>query len=149
LERKGNRLHLLSEHNREVNLNPNRILYSSDKIFNLKLSKGELLKILKATINKEDELKKDVDTEELWSLLQEEEEILDVQYIAEIAFEKNPASEQYAALFRALFEDKIHFKFKEGGFKIHKPHQVQQLLMKLQREAERERELEEGASWVR
>lgn len=149
LERKGNRLHLISEHNRELNLSLNRVIYSSEKILNLKLSKEELLKTLKNIINKEETLKESVNTEELWNLLQGEEESFDLNYITEISFGANPTSEQSAAIFRALFEDKIHFKFKEGKFKTHTSHQVQQILMKLQRDAEREKELEEGSSWLR
>jgi len=149
LEMKGHRLHLLSEHNRETNLNLNRVIYSSDKIVNMKLSKEKLLKTLKTTISKEEELKESINTEELWNLLQGEEESFDLHYIAEIAFGINPTSEQSAATLRALFEDKIHFRFKEGKFKLYTPHQVQQILMKLQRDAERERELEEGSSWLR
>jgi len=149
LERKGNKIHLLSEHNRETNLNLNRVIYSSEKTLNMKLSKEELLKTLKTTISKEEELKTSVNTEELWNLLQGEEESFDLHYIAEIAFGTNPTSEQTVAILRALFKDKIHFKFKEGKFKLHTPHQVQQLLMKLQRDAERERGLEEVSSWLR
>jgi len=149
LEKKGNRFHLLSEHNRELNLNPQRIIHSSEKTLNLKLSKEELLKTLKTVIGGEEQLKENVNTEELWNLLQGEEESFDLNYIAEMTFGANPTSEQSAAIFRALFEDKIHFKFKEGIFKVHTPHQVQQILMKIQRDAEREKDLEEGSSWLR
>ncbi len=149
LEKKGNRFHLLSEHNRELNLNPQRIIHSSEKTLNLKLSKEELLKTLKTVIGEEEQLKENVNTEELWNLLQGEEERFDLNYIAEMTFGANPTSEQSAAIFRALFEDKIHFKLKEGIFKAHTPHQVQQILLKIQRDAERERDLEEGSSWLR
>ncbi|MBW2184372.1 MAG: VacB/RNase II family 3'-5' exoribonuclease [Deltaproteobacteria bacterium] len=145
LEKKGNRFHLLSEHNRELNLNPQRIIHSSEKTLNLKLSKEELLKTLKTVIGEEEQLKENVNTEELWNLLQGEEERFDLNYIAEMTFGANPTSEQSAAIFRALFEDKIHFKLKEGIFKAHTPHQVQQILMKIQRNAEREKDLEEGS----
>ena len=149
LEKKGNRFHLLSEHNRELNLIPQRIIHSSEKTLNLKLPREDLLKTLKTVIGGEEQLKENVNTEELWNLLQGEEESFDLNYIAEMAFGANPTSEQSAAIFRALFEDKIHFKFKEGIFKVHTPHQVQQILMKLQRDAEREKDLEEGSSWLR
>ncbi len=148
LERKGNRLHLLSEHNREINLNLSRIIHSSEKTLNLKLSKDELLKTLKTIISKEKALQESVDTEGLWNLLQEEGESFDLHYIAEIAFGTSPTPEQTAAIFRSLFEDKIHFKFKEGMFRVNPPHQVQQILMKLQRDSEREKELEEGSAWL-
>ena len=148
LDKKGGRLHLLSEYNREVNLNLNRVIHSSEKTINLKLSKDELLKTLKTIISREETIKASVDTEGLWNLLQGEGESFDLPYMAEIAFGANPASEQTAAILRSLFEDKIHFKFKDGKFKAHTPHQVQQIMMKSQRDTEREKELEEGGAWL-
>jgi len=149
LERKGNRLHLISEHNREINLNLSRVIHSSAKSFNLKLPKAELLKELKTIVQKEEKLTEHVNTEELWNLLLGEGEHFDLHYIAEIAFGTNPTSEQSSSVLRSLYADKIHFKFKEGKFRVHSPHQVQQILMKLQRDAEREKDLEEGSSWFR
>ncbi len=149
LARKGNRLHLISEHNREVNLTLSRVVHSSEKSFNLKLPKEDLLKELKTIVQKEENLKERVNTEELWNLLQGEGEHFDLHYITEIAFGTSPTSEQSLSVLRSLFADKVHFKFKGGEFRVHSPHQVQQILMKLQRDAEREKDLEEGSSWFR
>jgi exoribonuclease-2 len=149
LEPKGDKWHLLSEHNRTLNLSENRILHHYEKKLNLQSSQGELLKQLKECILKEEGLKRSLDTEELWQLLHDEGERFDLQALSEFAFGAHPTAEQVAATFRALFEDKIHFKFKDGTFIIHPPHQVQQILMKLQRDAEREKELEEGSTWLR
>ena len=149
LEPKGDKLHLLSEHNRTLNLSSSRIIHRYEKKLNLQSSKGELLKQLKERILQEEHLKKSLDTEELWQLLYDEGERFDLQSLAEFAFGSHPTSEQVVATLRALFEDKIHFKFKDGAFTIHPPHQVQQILMKLHRDAEREKELEEGSTWLR
>ena len=149
LASKGDKWHLLSEHNRTLNLSSSRILHRYKKKLNMQSSKEELLKHLKALILQEELLKKSLDTEELWQLLHDEGERFDLQSLAQFAFGAHPTSEQVAATFRALFEDKIHFKYKEGTFTIHPPHQVQQILMKLQRDAEREKELEEGSTWLR
>lgn len=149
LDKKGDRLHLLSEHNREVNLNRKRVLRSSHKTLDRKLSKDALLKTLKAIINREETIKASIDTEGLWNMLQEEGGCFDLLSIAELAFGVNPTCEQTGAVLRSLFEDKTHFKFKEGNFKVHTPHQVQQIMMKLQRDTEREKQLEEGAAWIR
>ena len=149
LEVKENRCHLLSESNREVNLTLSRIALCSPRPLNLKLSREELLHTLKNTIRQEEELKTRVNTEELWNLLQGEEDYVDLSPLAEIVFGAGASSAHIAALFRALFEDKVHFKFKEGKFKLHSSQQVQQILMRLEREAERERELEEGSAWLK
>ena len=149
LECKGNKLHLLSEQNRTFNLNLNRVIHHSEKPLNPDLSKDELLKQLKATILAEEHLTESLNTEELWQLLHDEGENFDLPALAELAFGAHPTSEQSAATLRALFADKIHFKFKNGVFAVHPPDKVQQILIKLQRDAEREEELQEGSTWLK
>jgi exoribonuclease-2 len=149
LECKGNRLHLLSEQNRTLKLNLNRVIHHSEKPLNPDLSKDELLKQLKITILAAEHLMESLDTEELWQLLHDEGENFDLPALAELAFGAHPTSEQSAATLRALFADKIHFKFKNGVFAVHPPDKVEQILIKLQRDAEREEELQEGSTWLR
>ena len=71
LECKGNKLHLLSEQNRTLKLNLNRVIHHSEKPLNPDLSKDELLKQLKVTILAAENLMESLDTEELWQLLHE------------------------------------------------------------------------------
>lgn len=146
---KGDKWHILSQHDRILNLSPGRILHRYEKKLDLTSPKAELLRQLEELIVKEEQVQQSLDTEELWQLLHDEGERFDVQYLAECAFGARPTAEQVAATVRALFADKIHFKFQEGSFTVHPPHQVQQVLMKRERDAERERELEEGSTWLR
>ncbi len=149
LECKGNRLHLLSEQNRKLNLNLNRVIHQSEKPLNLNLSHDELLNQLKKTIHAAEQLIEAIDTRELWNLLHDEGEQFDLPALAELAFGTHPSSEQLEATLRALFADKVHFKFKSGVFAVHSPEKVEQILTKLERDAEREKELEEGSTWIR
>ena len=149
LECKGNKLHLLSEQNRKLNLNLNRVIHQSKKPLDLNLSSDELLNQLKKTIHAAEQLIEEIDTEELWNLLHDEGEQFELPTLAELAFGTHPTSEQLEATLRALLADKIHFKFKSRFFAVHSPEKVEQILTKLQRDAEREKELEEGSTWIR
>jgi exoribonuclease-2 len=146
---KGNKLHLLSEQNRQLNLNLNRVIHQSGKPLNLNLSNDELLNHLKKTIHAAEQLIEDIDTEELWNLLHDEGEQFELPALAELVFGTHPSSEQLEATLRALLADKVHFKFKSGVFAVHPPEKVEQILTKLDRDAQREKELEEGSTWIR
>lgn len=149
LECNETRLHLLSEHNREINLGVSRVIHSTPTILKADSSRENLLKTLKTLSQEAEALKAGINTEELWNLVQGEAERLDIHYLAALVFGGSPASAQTAATLRALCEDKIHFKFNQGAFIILSAEQVQQIEMKLRRDAERERDLEEGSDWLR
>ncbi len=149
LECKETRLHLLTEQNREINLGTSRVIHSVPTGARADSSRENLLKTLKALLQEADALKADINTEELWNLVQGEAERLEIPYLAELVFGRSPTPAQTAATLRALYNDKIHFKFNQGSFIIHSAGQVEQIEMKLRREAERERDLEEGSDWLK
>lgn len=149
LECKEARLHLLSEHNREINLGMSRVIHSIPSILKADSSRENLLRSLKALLQEAEKLKSGINTVELWNLVQGEAERLDIHYLAELVFGGNPTPEQAAATLRAFYEDKIHFKLNQGAFIIHTAQQVLQIEMKLRRDAEREKDLEEGSDWIR
>lgn len=149
LECKETRLHLLTAQNREINLGVSRVIHSTPTALKADSSRENLLKTLKTLLEEAETLKAGINTEELWNLVQGEADRLDVPYLAALIFGSSPTSAQTAATLRALYDDKIHFKFNQGSFIIHTAGQVQQIEMKLQREAERERDLGEGSDWLR
>jgi exoribonuclease-2 len=149
LECKETKLHLLTEQNREINLGASRVIHSTPTSLKADSSRDNLLKTLKILLEEAEALKGGINTEELWNLVQGEADRLDVSYLAALVFGSSPTSAQTAATLRALYDDKIHFKFNQGSFIIHTAEQVQQIEMKLQREAERERDLAEGSDWLK
>lgn len=149
MECKEARLHLLTEQNREINLGASRIIHSAPTALKTDNSRETLLRTLKALLEEAEALKAGINTEELWNLVQGEAERLDVAYLAALIFGSSPTSAQAAATLRALYDDKIHFKFNQGSFIIHTAEQVLQIETKLRREAEHKRELEEGSSWLK
>jgi exoribonuclease-2 len=149
LECKENRLHLLSEHSREINLGLSRVIHSTPAPLKSDGSRENLLKALKALLQEAEALKAGINTEDLWNLVQGEAEHLDIQYLAELVFGGNPTPAQAAATLRALYGDKIHFKLNQGAFIIHSAEQARKIETKIRRDAERENDLAEGSDWLR
>jgi exoribonuclease-2 len=149
LECKETRLHLLTAQNREINLGVSRVIHSLPATLKADSSREQLLKALKTLLQEAEALAAGIHTEELWNLVQGEAERMDIHYLAELVFGGSPTSAQTAATLRALYDDKIHFKFNQDAFIIHTAGQVQQIETKLRRDAERERDLAEGSDWLR
>ena len=149
LQDKGNRLHLLTTTNREVNLSPKRALLISESSFDVSKSREELLEYLKKTEALRKALKEEVDPKELWELVRGEAEIFDNRYLAELCFGEPVGDHHVSALVRALFEDRLHFRLKDGRFLANTEERVEQILRQKQEEALREERLAKGSHWIK
>jgi exoribonuclease-2 len=147
VESKGNRLRLLTEEDREATLSPNRVLHCSSYSINVGVPRQERVRKLKEIAAKQEKLKKKIEAREIWELLKETKGTVDDQVLTEVVFGKETTSDHIAALWRSIFEDRLHFKIKGKQFLVHTPEQVARLKLKREREAERERELEEASRW--
>jgi len=145
---RGNRLHLLTPGNREVNLSPKRALLISGPSMDPMKPREELLERLRNTEERRNTLKGQVDVEELWELIREEEESFDTRYLAQLVFGKSITDDHLSALVRALFEDRLHFKMKDGSFLPNPEERVEQIVRQREEEALRERKLAEGSAWI-
>ena len=115
LNDKINRLHLLTTSNREVNLSPKRAILISSTIIDTLKPREELLEKLKHTEETRSSLKAQIDVKELWELVRDEEESFDHKYLAQLVFGHTITDDHLSALVRALFEDHLHFKMKDGN----------------------------------
>ena len=149
LQDKGNRLHLLTTSNREVNLSPKRALLISETSFDTSKSREELLEYLKRTEALRKALKEEVNPKELWELVHGEREIFDNKYLAELCFGEPVTDHHVSALVRALFEDRLHFRLKDGKFLANTEERVEQILKQKEEEALREERLAKGSEWIR
>ncbi|RMF86050.1 MAG: RNB domain-containing ribonuclease, partial [Nitrospinota bacterium] len=149
LEEKGKKLHLLTEGNREVSLSPSRLNPVSPSRLSPSASRDQLVAELKRIAATREALKEAVQPEELWELLQQEEESYDCRTLAGFCFEGEITPDHESAVFRALHADRIYFKRKGDRFVPNPPAVVEQMLLALQRDQEREQELTAGAAWIR
>lgn len=145
---KDGRLNAISEANREVALTPSRILYRGKTRLDLALGRGELTQRLRAISENRRNIAQNIDLAEVWALLELEENGYESTEIAEFIFRTPVSDDQAAALKRALLCDKLYFQAKDFRFYPRSAENVEARRAELQKEAERERKLLEGAKWL-
>jgi exoribonuclease-2 len=148
LQDKGNRLHLLTPFNRELNLSPKRVLLISNASMDPLSPREELLSRLKQTEALRRRLKGEVQVKELWELVREEEQSFDYEYLAQLCFGEMVTDDHISALVRALFEDRLYFKMKDGRFVPNSGEMVDLIIRQREEEARREERLREGSAWL-
>jgi exoribonuclease-2 len=148
LQDKGNRLHLLTPFNRELNLSPKRALLISNASIDTLSPREELLSRLRQIEALRKRLKAEVQVKELWELVREEEQGFDYKYLAQLCFGEMVTDDHISALVRALFEDRLYFKMKDGCFVPHSTEMVDLIIRQREEEARREERLREGSAWL-
>jgi exoribonuclease-2 len=149
MEDTGTRLHLLTSSNREINLSPKRALLVSTGTLDTLGPREHLLSTLKQTDALRERLKQAFQVKELWELIKDEEESFDYQYLAELCFGEKVTDDHISALVRALFEDKLHFKMKDGRFLPNSQERVNEILRQREQEAIREERLMRESAWLK
>ncbi|MEW6669903.1 MAG: RNB domain-containing ribonuclease [Thermodesulfobacteriota bacterium] len=145
----GARLHLLTPSNREVNLSPKRALLISGGPISVLSPREEILSRLKQAEERRCRLQREVQVRDLWELVREEEEVFDSRTLAELCFGEKVSDDHVSALIRALFQDKLYFKMKDGFFLPNPEERVEQILREREEALRRERWLQEGSRWLK
>ena len=149
LQDKGTRLHLLTPLNREVNISPKRAILFSKSIIDSGGSRETLLNRLKEIEALRKRLKREVHVKDLWELVRDGQESFEYSDLAQLCFGEKITDDHISALVRALFDDRLYFKMKEGRFLPHSEEMVEQIIKQREEEARRETRLKEGSSWLR
>ncbi len=149
LENKENKLHLLSEENREITLNSSRIAYLSKDTLDLHLLRDSLVTHLRNLGERQKKLMEAFTLRELWELVVGEARGFALRELTELVFHAPVSCDQEMALLRALFDDHLYFKQKGEVFEARDPEKMEQITIQLAREADQERELEEASVWLK
>lgn len=149
IDDRNGRLRLLTTTNREVNLSVKRVLLiSKGQLADPSAPRDQLLLSLRRTEEKRDALKDQVRVQELWELIHDENESFDYSYLAELALGES-GDDHDSAVLRALFEDKLHFKLKDGRFQPNTEDRIQDILRQREEDERRELVLSKGSDWLR
>jgi exoribonuclease-2 len=148
LELKGERLHVLTQTNREITLAKKRVLHACPGSLSPSQPRQQLLALLEETAKSREALKAAINLPELWELLIQEGQALSVAELADLWFSAS-TPDQVAAMGRALFEDRLLFKYKDGSWVPNSPEVVENLRERERREEAARRELEEAAFHLR
>ena len=149
LQDKGNKLHLLTPLNRQVNITPKRAIFISFADIDPLGPRDELLNKLRQVEILRDRLKKEIHVEEVWELIKDEDETFDFRYLTHLCFKETVTDDHVSALVRALFDDKLYFKIKDGRFIPHSEGKVKQIIKEREEEEQKEDGLEKGGSWLK
>ncbi len=149
LQAGGSRLRILNQNGREMNLPQSRVLtVSSDKL-SLKGNREEIVSQLKERGSLRTELAGTIDLELLWELAGEEGTgSFSAAYLAELYFGSGVSDDQVAGFLRAVFQDRLYFKYKNGRIVLHTADQVEQIRHQRQKEQEREELLVTGSKML-
>ncbi|MBW2707591.1 MAG: exoribonuclease II, partial [Deltaproteobacteria bacterium] len=148
LEVKSSRLRLLTESNREVNLAAGRLLHTDKVRLDLSMGRDKMVDALKGVASKRKELLNQVDIKDLWEVLNSEQVWIDLATMTELCFSGSPCGDHESAVLRAVFDDRLYFKFNLDQFFPNSEEQVARLISQRQEEARRKRIVEAGGDWI-
>ncbi|MFW6297519.1 MAG: ribonuclease catalytic domain-containing protein [Desulfosalsimonas sp.] len=149
LEEKDGRLRLLNENNREVNQKQSRLSHISPRRVNFAQGRDKAVEALKDTAQKRHALSRHIDIKEIWEALCSFEEWIDLEAMTSFCFSGEPDSDHESAVIRAIFENRIYFKFSHDMFFPHPQEVVENNIARRQAEERRSRLIEEGGQWIK
>ena len=149
IQDKGNKYHLLTPLNQQVNITPKRALLISNPTIDPQGNREEILSRLKQIDLLRDTLKKEICVRDLWELIRDEKESFDYKYLAQLCFGEDVTDDHVSALVRALFDDKLYFKMKDGRFVPCAEDKVEQVARQKDEEALKEERLNVGSTWLK
>ncbi len=149
LEVKNQRLRLLTENNREVNLSHRRLLHKDKTRLDLTLGRDQMVDALKQIVQKRQELIKNIDIKDLWEVLNSEQNWIDLATMTEFCFPDSPSGDHESAVMRALFNDRLYFKFNPDGFLPNSEKQVEQLAAQRKMGERKNKLIETGGTWLK
>jgi exoribonuclease-2 len=149
LQDNGGRLHLLTPLNRLVNLQSKRAVFISSSTVDSISSREEVLNKLRQVEMLRDRLKKEVHVRDLWELIRDEDETYDYRYLAHLCFGETVTDDHVSALVRALFDDNLYFKIKDGRFIPHSEEKVKRIIRERDEEEQKKYRLEKGSAWLK
>jgi exoribonuclease-2 len=148
IQDKGNRLLLLTPTNRQVNIPPKRAVLITGPTVDVSRPREDLLEKLRLSEEFRNNLKERIDVQELWELTNDENESFNLKYLAQLAFGEAATEDHFSALVRALFEDRLYFKMKDGLFRPNSKERVDQIARQREEAALKEERLRDGSVWL-
>jgi exoribonuclease-2 len=148
LEIKKQRFRLLTEHDKEINIGQSRVLHVSKSKVNISGGRDNIIRQLKEKGSIREALKEKINIEELWDLLKEETNWIDIVEMSEYCFSEEITSDHESAIIRAFFNNRIYFKFNNNEFLPNTEETVDNTLRQLANTKKRALLIEEGSNWL-
>jgi len=149
LQIKNQRLRLLTEYNREVNLSSGRVSHFSSEVVDMSATRDSLARSLKQIAISRQQMSNNINIKELWELLHEDEEPIELETMTSFCFDPPVTPDHEAAVLRAFFTDKLYFRFNRDSFTPNSPAQVEMRLRQIHEAEKKEQLIEQGAAWLK
>jgi exoribonuclease-2 len=149
LEVRSQRLRLLTENNKEVNLSASRLVGRDRTRLDLSISRTRMVDALKEVARRRKDLIAEVGIRELWEVLSSEQEWIDLETMTAFCFPGATNGDHRSAVMRALFNDRLYFRFDPERFFPNSAEQVERLIAQREEQARRQRIIESGGDWLR
>lgn len=149
MENNGKRLRLLNQNSREVSLPESRIVISSSRASVPSGGREAMISALREAAEQRGRIALEIDLEEIWeAVVGEDDSIFKPDFLAELGLGGAVDDDHLAGFIRAVFKDRFFFRFKNERITVHSEEQVAQLRHQVEREAERDRLIKEGAKAI-
>lgn len=148
LSEKKDKLKLLNENSREVSLSEKRLLHVSQVCLDVTQPRNHLINQLKATAQTRGQLSDQIDIFDIWEILHEESENIDLSAMTIFCFDPPLCCDHEAAVIRAVFYDRLYFKFNQNCFSPFTPAQVDAKKRQIQEAEKRDRLIQQGVAWL-
>ncbi|MFO7989169.1 MAG: RNB domain-containing ribonuclease [Desulfotignum sp.] len=145
---KKDKLKLLNENSREVSLSEKRLTHVSQVCLDTAQPRNHLINQLKATANTRRELSEQIDIPEIWEILHEESEDIDLAAMTVFCFDPPLCCDHEAAVIRAVFNDRLYFKFNQNCFSPFTSEQVDAKKRQIREAEKRDRLIQKGVAWL-
>ena len=149
LEVKKQRLRLLTETNREVNLSEGRLAHKCNLRLELSMGRDRIVEALKEIASRRQALVDQIDIKELWEALNTEQEWIDLDTMTEFCFPNTPTFDHESAVVRAFFQSRLYFKFSHNRFFPNPEEVVEQKTEQEREAAQREQFIQAGSDWLK
>ena len=143
------RLNILTQNGRDVSLPVARVVHKNEWRAAAGTCREEILKHLGEIAHLRQQLMSSINLEVTWQVISpDKESVFAPRFLAELQFGKETSDDHTAAFIRAVFQDRLYFKYKDGRIICHPLTMVEQLRQRRDKEHRQEEFLARGVAQI-
>jgi len=146
---KKSRWGVLTASDRQMALPAGRALHISPGSISPERPRQDLAAYLAEVDQRREKLAAQVNVPELWELVHEEKDLVPLQDLAELQFGQDAGSDHAAAMLRALFYERLHFRLSGGDYVPLTAEQLEQKRVQQERETAHREEVDLAVDYLR
>jgi exoribonuclease-2 len=146
---KKSRWGVLTASDRQMALPAGRALHISAGAISPERPRQDLAAYLAEVDQCREDLAAEVNVAELWELVHEEKDLVPLKDLAELQFGKEAGQDHQAAVLRALFYERLHFRLSGGDYVPLTAEQLEQKQVQQEREAAHREEVDHAVAYLR